>query len=60
MPTLVLLRVGETIVVDGRPVRVRRIVAVTPTHVVVEHLDGRIEAIELRRLSRPVAGVLRC
>lgn len=37
--------------VDGRQVEVRRILEITPTHIVVEHMDGTIEAIELSRLS---------
>lgn len=41
----------EEIVVDGRRITIKRVVAVTPTHIVVEHVDGRIEAIPLERVS---------
>lgn len=35
--------------VGGRTIKVRQILSVTPTHVVVEHLDGRIEVIPLEQ-----------
>jgi len=48
---IILQRVGNTLVVNGRRVTVKRILAVTDTHIVVEHLDGRIEAIPLAALG---------
>lgn len=41
----------EEIYVDGKRVIVREILAVTPTHIVVRHLDGSVEAIEIERVT---------
>jgi len=48
---IILERIGETIVVDGKPLRVKRILAISDLYIVVEHLDGRIEAIPISRLT---------
>lgn len=43
----------EEIYIDGKRVVVKEIVEVTPTHVVVKHMDDMIEAIPIERVSSP-------
>lgn len=43
----------EEIYVDGKRVVVKEIVEVTPTHVVVKHMDDTIEAIPIERVTSP-------
>jgi len=44
---IILQRIGVTLEVGGKKITVRRVLGVTESHIIVEHLDGRVEAIPL-------------
>ncbi|MEM4846968.1 MAG: hypothetical protein QW794_04330 [Thermosphaera sp.] len=43
----------EEIYVDGKRVVVKEVIEVTPTHIVVKHMDDTIEAIPIERVTGP-------
>jgi hypothetical protein len=46
-----LVSPGETLLVDGKDVRVKRIIGVTNTHVIVATLDGKVVSVPVERLE---------
>ncbi|MEM4436167.1 MAG: hypothetical protein QXO22_04310 [Thermosphaera sp.] len=53
-----VVRQHVRLVVNGKPIKVRRIITTTPTHVVVEHLDGHVELIPIESLEQRKDAVL--
>lgn len=49
MTKVSVLKPYEEILVDGEKILVKRIIQITDTHIIVEHIDGSIEAIPIER-----------
>lgn len=49
--TIILNELSKTLVIDGNPITIKKILNIGDSYITVEHLDGRIESIPISKIS---------